>query len=49
MGGENHTIQHAIEYQILDKLDKDIILDYIWEDMESMDKIRQWIRDVYED
>lgn len=49
MGGENYTPQHYIDYPKLDKIDKDIILDYIWEDMESMDKIRQWIKDVYED
>ena len=49
MGGENYTPQHYIDYAILDKMDKDIILDYIWEDTESMDKIRQWIKDVYDD
>lgn len=49
MGGENHTIQHDIDYAKLDTIDKDIILDYIWEDMASMDKIRQWIKDVYDD
>ena len=49
MGGENYTIQHQIDYPKLDKIDKDIILDYIWEDMESMDKIRSWIKDVCED
>ena len=49
MGGENYTIQHQIDYPKQDKIAKDIILDYIWEDMESMDKIRQWIKDVYED
>jgi hypothetical protein len=44
-----YTFQHEIDYKVLDKMDKDIILDYIWEDMDSIDKIRQWIKDTYED
>ena len=49
MGGENYTPQHYIEYEKLDKMDKDIILDYVLEHTDMMDKIRQWIKDVYED
>ena len=48
MGGENYTPQHDIDYAVLDKMDKDIILDYVWEHMDMMDKIRQWIKDVYD-
>jgi len=49
MGGENYTIQHQMDYPKLDKMDKDIILDYVWEHTDMMDKIRQWIKDVYDD
>ncbi|MDC3257157.1 hypothetical protein OAU44_00115 [bacterium] len=49
MGGQNYTIQHEIDYAILDKIDKDILLDYVWENMPMMDKLREWIKDVYED
>ena len=49
MGGENYTPQHDIDYAILDKMDKDIILDYVWEHTDMMDKLREWIKDVYED
>ena len=45
----HYTFQHDIDYKVLDKMDKDIILDYVWEDMDMMDKLRQWIKDVYED
>jgi hypothetical protein len=45
----NYTFQHDVDYKLLDKMDKDIILDYVWEDMDMMDKIRQWIKDAYED
>ena len=37
MGGENYTPQHDIDYAILDKMDKDIILDYVWEHTDMMD------------
>ena len=47
--GSHYTVQHEIDYNVLDKMDKDIILDYVWEDMNMMDKIREWIKDVYED
>ena len=47
--GNHYTIQHDVDYKVLDKMDKDIILDYVWEDMDMMDKIRQWIKEVYED
>ena len=45
----HYTFQHDIDYKLLDKMDKDIILDYVWENTDMMDKIRQWIKDVYED
>jgi hypothetical protein len=45
----HYTFQHDIDYKLLDKIDKDIILDYVWEDMGMMDKLRQWIKDTYED
>ena len=45
----HYTFQHEIDYKVLDKMDKDIILDYVWENMDMMDKIREWIKDTYED
>jgi DNA-binding protein YbaB len=47
--GSHYTVQHEIDYNVLDKMDKDIILDYVWDNMDMMDKIREWIKDVYED
>ena len=47
--GSHYTLQHEIDYKVLDKMDKDIILDYVWDNMDMMDKIREWIKDVYED
>ena len=49
MGGEHYTPQHDIDYKVLDKMDKDILLDYVWEHTDMMDKLRQWVKDVYED
>ena len=49
MDMNHYTFQHDIDYKLLDKMDKDIILDYVWENTDMMDKIRQWIKDVYED
>ena len=46
--GNHYTFQHGIDYKVLDKMDKDIILDYVWEDMDMMDKLRQWIKDTYD-
>jgi hypothetical protein len=48
MGGEHYTPQHEIDYNILDKMDKDIILDYVWEHTDMMDKLRQWVKDVFD-
>tara|TARA_R110000803_G_scaffold18888_1_gene50045 strand:+ start:583 stop:732 length:150 start_codon:yes stop_codon:yes gene_type:complete len=48
MGGENYTPQHEVDFKVLDKIDKDILLDYVWENMPMMDKLREWIKDVYE-
>ena len=45
----HYTFQHDIDYPKLDKIDKNIILDYVWENMEMMDKIREWIKDTYEE
>ena len=45
---DHYTPQHEIDYKILDKIDKDIILDYVWEHTDMMDKPRQWIKDVFE-
>ena len=49
MGGENYTIQHQMDYPKLDKIVIDVILDYVWEHTDMMDKIRQWIKDAYDD
>lgn len=45
---DHYTPQHEIDYKILDKIDKDIILDYVWEHTDMMDQLREWIKDVYE-
>ncbi len=37
------------DWKKLEKIDNTIILDYVWEDMDMMDTMREWIRDVYED
>ena len=37
------------DWKKLEKIDNTIILDYVWEDMEMMDTIREWIKDTYED
>ncbi len=37
------------DWEKLEKIDNTIILDYVWEDMDMMDTMREWIRDVYED
>lgn len=47
--GSYYTFQHEIDYKVLEKMDKDIILDYVWDNMDMMDKMREWIKDVYED
>ena len=47
--GNYYTFQHDVDYKLLDKMDKDIILDYVWENMDMMDKLRQWIKDTYKD
>tara|TARA_B110000438_G_C15429955_1_gene485662 strand:+ start:421 stop:567 length:147 start_codon:yes stop_codon:yes gene_type:complete len=47
--GNHYTFQHEIDYPKLNKINKDIILDYVWENMEMMDTLRQWIKDTYED
>jgi len=47
--GSHYTFQHEIDYNVLDKMDKEIILDYVWDNMDMMDKMREWIKDVYED
>ena len=47
--GSHYTVQHEIDYKVLEKMDKDIILDYVWDNMDMMDKMREWIKDVYED
>ena len=44
----HYTPQHEIDYNILDKMDKDIILDYVWEHTDMVDKLRQWVKDVFE-
>ena len=49
MGGEHYTPQHSVDFKKLDKMDKDILLDYVWENMPMMDKLREWIKDVYEE
>jgi len=49
MGGEYYTPQHFVDFKTLDKMDKDILLDYVWENMPMMDKLREWIKDVYEE
>ena len=36
------------DYKTLERIDKDIILDYVWENTDMMDQIREWIKDVYE-
>ena len=46
---DHYTLQHEIDYTKLNEIDKKIILDYVWEDMEMMDMLKQWIKDTYED
>ena len=44
-----HEIYESDDWKKLEKIDNTIILDYVWEDMEMMDTIREWIKDTYED
>ena len=44
MGGENYTPDHDIYYKFLDKINQDILLDYIWEHPVIMKKIKEWIK-----
>lgn len=49
MTNEIKKVYESDDWKKLEKIDNTIILDYVWEDMEMMDTIREWIKDTYED
>jgi|TARA_B110000438_G_scaffold302663_1_gene361084 hypothetical protein len=49
MTNELQKVYESDDWKKLEKIDNTIILDYVWEDMEMMDTIREWIKDTYED
>jgi len=49
MANELQKVYESDDWKKLEKIDNTIILDYVWEDMEMMDTIREWIKDTYED
>ena len=49
MTNEIQKVYETDDWKKLEKIDNTIILDYVWEDMEMMDTIREWIKDTYED
>lgn len=49
MANELQKVYESDDWKKLEKIDNTIILDYVWEDMEMIDTIREWIKDTYED
>jgi hypothetical protein len=49
MTNELQKVYESDDWKKLEKISNTIILDYVWEDMEMMDTIREWIKDTYED
>jgi len=49
MTNEIQKVYETDDWKKLEKIDNTIILDYVWEDMEMIDTIREWIKDTYED
>lgn len=49
MTNEIKKVYESDDWKKLEKIDNTIILDYVWEDMEMIDTIREWIKDTYED
>jgi len=49
MTNELQKVYESDDWKKLEKIDNNIILDYVWEDMEMIDTIREWIKDTYED
>ena len=49
MTNELQKVYESDDWKKLEKIDNTIILDYVWEDMDMMDTMREWIRDTYED